>query len=139
MKAFLSFLAAAFVILPYSYGDSVASWSSYFNRQRFDFNITEEQLNDTPSWQENADNPPLSARKAIQVAQAFLPKMIAKSEQWTLHKLSLEKMGDKDKWVYVVQFEGPHPGGDGFVSTMDIVVLMSGVPVKPKVSEWELK
>jgi hypothetical protein len=141
MKPFLLFVIALVVSLQCARGENAAGWSSYYNAKRYDFNITYEQLNETPAWTQDAENPPLSARKAIAQARDYLPKVLTDAKQWRLGTLGLTAVGDKDKWVYVVEFLGPHPPGvaDGPVPSMKLVVLMNGMCVKPVISDWKLR
>ena len=142
MKTSLLLIATLVVSLNCARGeDTAASWSSYYDGKRYDFSITHAQLDETPAWTQEAENPPLPARKAIAQARECLPKVLTNAGHWRLGTVSLSEIGDKEKWVYVVEFIGPHPAGvvDGAVPTMKLVVLMNGVCVKPVVSDWKLK
>jgi hypothetical protein len=117
--------------------NSAASFSSYYKGNRYDFNITQERLNRIPSWPATEANPPLSPRKAMAVAVAYLPKLVEDAGKWHQDEVTLTQVGHRDKWVYVVKFSGPLPPGvmDGMVPQMRLVVLMNGEIVVPVISK----
>ena len=120
---------------------NVATFSSYVDGKRFDFNVTRERLDRTPSWPESAEHPPLSPRKAMAVARAYLPALVEGADKWHRGDVTLTRVGaGEEKWVYLVGFSGNHPPGvtDGPVPTMRVVVLMDGLAVDPDVSEHKL-
>jgi hypothetical protein len=140
MKRVMMWAMAAWLLAANASAQFCASHSSYYDGKRYDFNITHPQLDETPSWTEDAESPPLSPRKAIAVASACLPKLVPNAEKWRFAALHLDPVGNKEKWIYVVEFHAPHPPGvfDGPVRTMNIVVLMNGNPVQPVISKYKL-
>jgi hypothetical protein len=100
--------------------------------------LTRDQLAKTPTWQQGSEFPPLSPRKAEDLALAMLHK-IASERHWTQPDISLRAFdveqgssGHRDiRWIYVLQFR--------LVGTMDfesgslnIIVLMDGTVIEPK-------
>lgn len=117
--------------------DNTSSFSSYYKGNRYDFNITQAQLNGTPSWSALSANPPLAPRRAMALATAYLPKLVEEAGKWHQDEVALTKVGSGDKWVYVVKFSGFHPPNvvDGPVPVMRLVVLMNGEVVVPVISK----
>lgn len=116
---------------------SPASFFSYHDGKRFEFEVTSEQLANSPSWAAEQDNPPLPARRAFEVASAYLRKLMPDAEKWQRGGLRLVPV--REKWVYVVEFTEPPPGNmSTHLSTpFGVVVLMSGEAVEAKVSPWK--
>jgi hypothetical protein len=102
--------------------------------------LTTEDLERSPSWKTSADNPPLSAKKALQLATAKRLQ-IAKDRpdwKWELESLALKQADDTtDKWFWLVHFECfPTKGGiGGGLPDLRLVVLMDGRVIEPKVAD----
>ena len=111
-----------------------AKFSSYYDGKRYDFIITPEQLTNSPDWLEGQDNPPLAARRALEIAKAYLPKVVPNGEQWVNEGINLEPLGEQ-KWVYLIQF---YDGKDGLHSSFNLVVLMNGETVEPKITKSKI-
>ena len=137
VMAAVAVMLAALFPSPCACAQMAASWCSSSDGRELTFIVTRPQLDETPSWPDEAENPPLSARKAIAIARSYLPKLVSDAERWSLGRVSLKPMG-KDKWVYVVQMNEPdlpRPMLGKTVHTMQLVVLMNGETVKPVISK----
>jgi hypothetical protein len=107
--------------------DSAANEQVLYSR------LTDADLNNTPSWDRNAENPPVSARAAIKLATAVKDSLVKDSphSKWRFRCLHLEY---KDlpaigrKWYWRIRFEEwidrelPTP----IAPTVEVIVLMSG-------------
>jgi hypothetical protein len=115
-----------------------ATFSSYHGGKRYDFEVTAEQLTNCPAWVEGQDNPPLPARRAIEIATNYLPKLFPDAEKWEMSGFSVIPVGEK--WVYLVQFIEPAPENvsEHLTTEFKIVVLMNGSVGRLKVSPWKL-
>src|SRR5262245_476252 len=51
---------------------------------------TEAALKKAPAWKDDADNPPLSARKAIKLADDARPRQFKDSDEWEWRRDSVE-------------------------------------------------
>ena len=109
--------------------------SSIFDGNGYDFCVTQETVDDTPSWFEDDDYPPVSPRGAARSAKSELAALVNHPEDWTMNEVELIPAGRSDKWAYVVSFLGPatNPYG-GAVPDLRIPVLMDGTAVTPHVS-----
>ncbi len=132
--------AAVILISPCVHAQYADSRWSYYDGKKYEFNVSYDQLEATPTWTEEAENPPLAPRKAMATALSYLPKLVSNAEKWKFASLHLEPVVNKGKWIYIVKFVSPHPPGivDGPVRTMDIIVLMNGKTVKPVISKHKL-
>jgi hypothetical protein len=100
--------------------------------------LTHDQLAKTPAWQQDSEFPPLSPRKAEDLALAMLHK-ITGERHWTQPDISLRAFdveqgssGHRDiRWIYVLQFR--LLGTMDFESgSLNIIVLMDGTVIEPK-------
>jgi hypothetical protein len=74
--------------------------------KRYRVTITYAELDNTPRWSEDEENPPLSAKKALQVANKMKDSLVKDDEKhkWTLESLTLTPAG-KSRWYWVVTYE----------------------------------
>jgi hypothetical protein len=75
--------------------------------------------------------PPLSAPDAIEAARKEVAKYVQDPERWHLESITLESLGDENKWVYTVRWHERGAYGD---DTLPIPVLMNGQAV---IGVWE--
>lgn len=108
----------------------VKTYSYYSDELAFQFCLDTEQGADTPIWEQEADYPPLSPRKAIQVAQEVLHHMLrdfpyANPE---FHSVALVKVpgAEKDWWYYEVSWSVWPSDSASDRSSIELPVLMSG-------------
>lgn len=129
----LAVLGAVMLAIPACAQDSAASYLSERTGTRYDFTVTHAQIQRTPDWAEDADNPPLSPRVALARARADLRTFLPDAAQWRHPEISLKEVGAPHKWIYIVKFEGPLPPNmsDGPVDIMRVIVLMDGTAIKP--------
>ena len=99
-----------------------------YGGKKYEFRIAEADLQTTPAWAPGQENPPLSARRAIDVATKQLATLLPNAKDWRLSAVTLRAIGNR--WIYVVEFFEDRPVALGF----QVVVLMNGVPVMPRVS-----
>jgi hypothetical protein len=106
---------------------------SYHEGKRYESKVTTETLEGSPVWTDGQENPPLPARRAVEIASAQLSKIVPDASKWGLQRILLQPIGAK--WVYVVEFLESPPADnlppDGRRDTFSVVVLMSGEAVEP--------
>ena len=132
----LAILGAMILVTPAHAQDTAASYRSDHAGKRYDFTVTYAQIQLTPDWNEDADNPPLSPRKALARARTDLRTFLPDAAKWTHPKITLSEVGAPHKWMYIVEFEGPLPPNmvDGPVDQMRVLVLMDGTAIKPVIT-----
>jgi hypothetical protein len=116
-----------------------AEFSSYRGDMRYDFRITPEQLANTPAWLEDQPNPPLSPRRAREIAVVSLETLFADGAQWRRSAIALVPVNDR--WVYTIEFTEPLKGEctDCLSTPFIVVVLMDGTAVSATVSPWPVQ
>jgi hypothetical protein len=100
---------------------------------------TEEMVSGTPRWDEKAESPPLSPKKAIGLATKTKDSFFKNRDDFSLAALTLARM--KEGWVWCVRFEGPPkkrgteppeaPEAARAPDTISLVVLMDGTVPEP--------
>jgi hypothetical protein len=100
--------------------------------------LTRDELIKTPAWQQDSEFPPLSPRKAEDLAIAILHNIMG-GRNWTQPDISLQafdvRRGSNSyrdvRWIYVLHFgllgEKAYEGG-----SFNIIVLMDGTAIVPK-------
>ena len=107
-----------------------------YNGTKYEFHISDQDLQASPAWPANQDNPPLSARRAIDIASRQLAELLPNGKDWRLYEVTLRSIDNH--WVYLVQFLEPlRSTGAGQQESrgFEIVVLMNGVAVMPRISK----
>src|SRR5262245_42092860 len=118
MSRFLQPLMATVILCGSLHADIVAE-SRVFG-QKYAIRVPEKAVKDAPEWTQNLDNPPLSARKAIEAATAMQKDLVkdTDSHAWKLHSLAL-KRHQGDLWYWEAYFHaeprGPSTGAPTFL------------------------
>lgn len=103
--------------------------------KQFFFKVTDTDVKNAPPWALDAPNPPLSPRRAQEIARKQLDGFVREPSKWYFHEVTLVDFGDHIHWLYVVRFEREYPpdmavyGADHF----EIPVLMNGSIFQPKI------
>jgi hypothetical protein len=106
-----------------------------YGGKKYEFRIPDQDLQKTPAWPPAQENPPLSARRAIEIATSQLAALLPNGRDWRLYDVTLRPI--ENRWIYLVSFLEPLRGdgaGQQVSKGFQIVVLMNGVAVKPRVS-----
>jgi hypothetical protein len=126
-------IADAAVLTYYSY----PPWDS-----RYVSAITQKMLDSSPDWADSEPNPPVSARKAMLLAEATLQKVL--KDNVVPAELKRELTGvkliprEKKKWYWEVSYEWHRRwGGEtGTPARFHVLVLMDGKVVQAEKQEW---
>jgi hypothetical protein len=103
------------------------------DNRHYEFKVSRADILRTPVWASDADFPPLSARKAQEIARREMQVLLPSGkQQWELRETTIADMGDGMHFVYVIQFEPPSDG-QGCIGCefMRILLLMDGTVPKP--------
>src|SRR5262250_2682437 len=76
-----------------------------YNSTRYEYHITDQDLQATPAWPANEDNPPLSPRSAIDIASKQLATLLPNGKDWRLFEITLRPIDNR--WIYLIQFLEP--------------------------------
>jgi len=104
-----------------------------YNGKKYEYHISEQELQRTPAWAPNQENPPLSARRAIDSASKQLAMLLPNGKDWRLYEVTLRQI--ENRWVYLVTFLEPlraDAAGQQLSSGFQVVVLMDGTAVMPR-------
>lgn len=86
--------------------------------------LSTEMLKRTPPWtNQESSSPPISLDRAIAISKQEVPKYFTNAADWAVREITVETLGQHDKWYYVVGWLPPEANGDA----LEIPVLMSGV------------
>jgi hypothetical protein len=110
---------------------------SYAISANYTVTVTHEALANSPSWKKDEENPPLSARKAIKLANEMKDSLVKDSEnyKWKLDGATLKSAGD-EKWYWLIRYEAEFQGNlIGQPPFLNLVVFMDGKVVKPEVKK----
>jgi hypothetical protein len=105
--------------------------------QKFAVRVPEKAIQDAPKWTQELDNPPLSARKAIEAATTVRKELVRDTDEheWKFDSMKLMRY-EHDLWYWELSFiaepRGIHTGRPPLLR---LVVLMDGLCVKPAVSQ----
>jgi hypothetical protein len=116
-------------------GDLLTSYSAIgkVDDKHYEFTVSQGDILRNPIWTLGADFPPLSARKAQEIARGKMQELLGSGkEQWVLRETTIIDMGDGMHFVYAVYFEPP-PGRESctMCDFMCILVLTDGTVPKP--------
>jgi hypothetical protein len=104
--------------------------------------VPEAALDRAPVWKEDADNPPLSARKAIKLAGEARERLFKDSEDWVWHRQSVELCdAGGGRWYWTVTYRAYNTDIVYYVHLPEVhfVVLMDGTVVEPTVVDVKRK
>ena len=100
--------------------------------KHYEFKVSQADILRTPVWTPGADFPPLSARKAQEIARREMQELLGSGkEQWLIRETTIADMGDGMHFVYVIQFEPPLGVSCIGCEFIRILVLMDGTVPKP--------
>lgn len=113
---------------------------SYVPGKAYVITFTREDLAKTPAWHSDAENPPLSARKAITLADALREKLVKDSDEWHWMRAaaSIQFDNESGRCYWLVRYEAESADGvplAGSPPHLRLVVLMDGTILKPKVHD----
>jgi hypothetical protein len=110
------------------------SFTVEYGGKKYEFRISDEELEKTPAWATGEENPPLSARRAIEVGSRQIATLLPNGKDWRFYAVILRPI--ENRWIYLVEFLEPLRGnaaGQQVSAGFQVVVLMNGSAVVPQV------
>lgn len=107
----------------------------------FGITITQSAIDKTPKWEPADEHPPLSARRAIQLADRLRSQLVKddKGWRWCLKSATLTPWTPESPsghWFWEIAYHACPPGGyAGPSNDLHLAVLMDGTVVRPKTSK----
>ena len=74
-----------------------------FRGESWAYKLTDQDFANTPSWNQDEGEPPLSVSRAVKVARENLPRFVKNAESWKIRIVTLQSMGE-EKWYYRIHF-----------------------------------
>jgi hypothetical protein len=108
--------------------------STFYGGNAYSYKITDEDLLKTPSWNPARDGPPLSLRKAVEIARVKLRSFVKKADGLGVEKIALTQLG-VEKWLYEVSFHcWRDECEDSAGSDFNIYIKMDGSVIEPEIT-----
>jgi len=109
----------------------------------FEITVTESAIDRAPKWKEKDENPPLSARRAIELADMLRAKLVNETEEWKWHLecVSLtpfDPESPRGRWFWQISYYAVQDGTYARpLNHLHLAVLMDGTVVEPKIQKRE--
>ena len=110
LKTLLSSFFFAFCIVCFLSMDTLAQdtkstvqRSSTYVSKSYAYKLTDQDFVNTPSWNQEEGEPPISVSRAIKIARENLPRFVKSAETWKMQMVTLQSMGE-GKWYYRIFF-----------------------------------
>lgn len=75
-----------------------------FSGSGYSYRLTDRDFADTPSWNQDEGEPPLSISRAVKIARESLPRFVKNAESWKMRMVMLQSIGGAEKWYYRIHF-----------------------------------
>jgi hypothetical protein len=90
----------------------------------------------TPEWKEDAENPPISVREAMKLADALKDRLVKDGEHYQWKRESTSLVQWDGRWCWVVEyFQHYDVSLAGCPGNLRLVVLMDGTVIWPKITK----
>ena len=144
MKLSLAAIAVFLALVSPARGDSDDSCSGletdgyvFGKRYRSEIDVEQKDFVESPVWEEKAENPPLSARKALERGEKLAGDLVKERPGWRreLECLSLLPMGKN--WIWQADYRWYSPKGHtNSDRAVPFLILMNGKATTPEVMDW---
>ena len=104
-----------------------------YDNLTFRYNITDDDFKNTPSWNPETDDSPLSTRKALDVARITLRRFAPDEATFEVEKINLERF-EPHKWVFEISFHCWDNRCSDTAVSFTVFVKMDGSVIEPEVS-----
>src|SRR5438132_9985735 len=118
-------LQSAVLVAAMLFAQAETVYTVDYGGKKYEFHVSDQDLQKTPAWPAGQENPPLSPRRAIDIASKQLATLLPNGKDWRLYEVTLRPIDDR--WIYLVQFLEPLRGNTVAQQTstgFQIVVLM---------------
>jgi hypothetical protein len=129
---FVALLATPIQAQLMGHGRSMSASFSYDNLS-FRYNVSDDDLKNTPSWNPESEESPLSNRKALDVARIALNRFVKNADRFEVDKINLERF-EPHKWVFEIAFHCWDNRCSDTSDSFTIFVKMDGSTIEPAVS-----
>jgi hypothetical protein len=110
------------------------SGSTFYGGNVYSYKISDEDLVNTPKWNPAKEEPPLSLRKAVEIARLNLRRFVKKPDGLDVEKIELRQMGI-EAWLYQIGFHcWKDECEDKAGASFNIYVKMDGSVIDPEIT-----
>jgi hypothetical protein len=111
---------------------SISPTKATFRDDHFAYNLSDKDFANTPSWNQDEGEPPLSLSQAVKIARESVPRFVNKADNLKIREITLQSMGN-NKWFYRVKFVcfGMQCRGQE-VRGFTAIVKLDGTIIEPK-------
>ena len=103
-----------------------------FTDSNYAYKLTDLDFQNTPSWNQEDGEPPLSVSRAVKAARENLPRFVQSAEAWKIRMVTMQSIGD-DKWYYRIYFSCLGTACREIENrSFTAIVKMDGTIVEPK-------
>lgn len=102
--------------------------------EHYSYNLYDEDFVNTPNWNIEEGELPVSISRAIQIAKANLSRFVERSDKFKVRSIFLRPFSNSSKWFYSIRFfcRGKECR-DLDIRTFQILVKMNESIVEPKI------
>ena len=111
---------------------TISPTKATFRDGNFSYDLSEKDFANTPSWNQDNSELPLSLTQAVKIARDTMPRFIKKAENLKVREIVMQTMGN-NKWFYSVKFSCF--GAQCYEQkerTFTAIVKLDGTIVEPK-------
>lgn len=110
------------------------SGATFYGGNAYSYRISDEDLVNTPSWNPAKEDPPLSLRKAVEIARVNLRRFVKKADGLDVEKIELRQMG-VETWLYQIGFHcWKDKCEDEAGTSFTIYIKMDGSVIEPEIT-----
>jgi hypothetical protein len=103
-----------------------------FNGLRFTYDLHDPDFKDTPSWNPETGDPPLSTREALAIGRTTINRFVQDGQRFEVEKINLERF-EPHKWVYEIAFHCWDERCSDSLNSFTAFVKMDGSAIEPQV------
>lgn len=107
-------------------------YSGSIRGETYSYKYTEQDFENTPAWNAENGEPPISISQALKIARENLPRFVENAEIWKTRRIFLQGTNN-DKWFYNIAFScSGAVCKDLPTRQFSIIVKMDGNILEPK-------
>jgi hypothetical protein len=114
------------------------STSFHYEGNAYRYEVSDDDLVDTPSWNAEQNEPPLSPRDAAGIASTAFRRFVKTGEKWRVDGIAAHHVS-AEKWIYDVSFScsSARCVKETFTPRFSIILKMDGSVVEPVIKADE--
>lgn len=134
-----SLTVAAMAVMHVGVSDGSYSHSSIAFGKTYKSHVAKEVADKTPRWSNREENPPVSPREALKLADKMLRSIAKAPKGWKWQAMHLNMLLGENPCLWFVTYQGVPVEPEGVSSIpyheITLIVLMDGTVIKPEITE----